>query len=75
MLKRSETVIIYNGINPPPATPWNVLPIINTFILPALAQKTEEAKNNASAARKIGLRPKISESLDQIGPEAALDRR
>jgi hypothetical protein len=75
MLKRSETVIIYKGIKPPPATPCNVLPTINNLILPALAQKTEEAKNNASAARKIGLRPKISESLDQIGPEAALERR
>jgi hypothetical protein len=75
MLNKSEMVIMINGIKPPHATPWNVLPMIRTFILPALAQKTEEAKNNASAARKIGLRPNISESLAQIGPEAALERR
>jgi hypothetical protein len=75
MLNKSEIVIMINGIKPPHATPWNVLPIIRTFILPALAQKTEEAKNNASAVRKIGLRPNMSESLAQIGPEAALERR
>jgi len=49
--------------------------MIKIFMLPAFAQKTEEAKKSASAVRKIGFRPKMSESLAQMGPDAALERR
>lgn len=59
-------------IKPPPAAPWNALPMINASIVFAVAHTTEDAKNTASATSTMSFRPKISESLAHIGPEAAL---
>lgn len=41
----------------------------------AVAQTTEDAKKIAKAASTIGLRPHMSESFAQMGPEDALARR
>lgn len=51
------------------------LPATSILILPAKAQNIELAKNKATAASSIFLRPHISESLAHIGPAAALARR
>jgi len=48
---------------------------MSIFILTAKAHSMELQKNSATAARRIGLRPQISESLAHIGPAAALARR
>ena len=61
-----------NKMRPPPAAPWNARPMISDSIVFAVAHTTEIAKKMASANRMISLRPKISESLAQIGPDAAL---
>lgn len=62
-------------INPPPAVPWNARPMINSCIVFAVAQTAELTKKRARAASVMSLRPQMSESEAQMGPEAALARR
>lgn len=62
-------------IRPPPAAPWKARPMINASIVFAVAHTADDAKKTASASNMISLRPKMSESFAQIGPEAALPRR
>jgi len=59
-------------INPPPAAPWNARPMMRASIVLAVAHTAELTKNIASAANTIGRRPQMSDSFDQMGPEAAL---
>jgi hypothetical protein len=40
-----------------------------------VAHSIEAAKNSATAARRITLRPHMSDNLAQMGPKAALARR
>jgi hypothetical protein len=49
--------------------------MIKLPIVFAVAHTAELAKKITSAATTMGLRPQMSESLAQIGPEAALARR
>jgi hypothetical protein len=49
--------------------------MIRLSIVFAVAHTAELAKKTASAASTIGLRPQMSDSLAQIGPDAAFARR
>jgi hypothetical protein len=48
---------------------------MSIFISTAAAQTMELKKNKSTAARRIGLRPQISDALVQIGAAAALASR
>jgi hypothetical protein len=74
-LNRSLIQTWTSKISPPPAAPWNARPMIKASIVFAVAHIAELAKNTASAATKMGLRPQISESLAHMGPDAALANR
>lgn len=74
-LNKSLIQTCTNKISPPPAIPWKALPTINAIMVFAVAQTTEDAKKIAKAASTIGLRPHMSESFAQMGPEDALARR
>lgn len=75
MLNRSDITIMTSWNRLPPAVPWSALPTISIVMLTALAQRIEEMKKSATAARRIIFLPHMSENLAQIGPEAALARR
>lgn len=46
--------------------------MMRASIVLAVAHTAELTKNIASAANTIGRRPQMSDSFDQMGPEAAL---
>ena len=71
MLKRSETVIITKGINPPLAVPCKARPTMSILIVVERAHKTELAKNDATAKRSKSFLPQMSDNFTQIGVAAA----
>lgn len=62
-------------MSPPPATPWILRPTINMAMSSAVAHMMDDTKKSATADRRIGLRPQISERLAQMLPLAAFPRR
>lgn len=75
ILNISEMTIFTSCSNPPPAVPCKARPTININILLARAHITELAANHVTAARRMGFRPQMSDSLAQSGAPAALARR
>ena len=71
MLNRSLIVMLTSSIRPPEAVPWMARPTMSIPILVATPQMIELNEKTATAARRRGLRPQISDSLAQIGPAAA----
>lgn len=75
MLKMSEMTILTNCNSPPPAVPCNARPTMSITMFFARAQMTELAAKKVTAARRIGLRPQMSDNLAHRGAPAALARR
>ena len=60
--------------NTPQAAPCNARPAMSMPILIEVAQTVELRKKKATAARSTGFRPQISDTLAQMGDEAAVAR-
>jgi hypothetical protein len=60
---------------PPAPAPCTARPAINMAIFLAAAQTAELMANTTIAARRVGLRPHMSDSLAQMGDETADVRR
>ena len=74
-LNKSEMVIVISWMRPPPAIPCMPRPVISMGIPSALAQMIDATKKRATAVRRIGFRPQISDKLAQMLELAALARR
>ena len=75
MLKISDMTIFTSCIRPPLATPCNALAAINISMLFDKAHMSEPPPKIATAMRRMGLRPQMSEILAHMGAPAALARR
>lgn len=75
MLNKSEMVMLTSWIRPPPAAPCSARPTMSIVMLTDRAHMMELPQNSATAARRMGLRPQISDSLAHIGAAAALASR
>ena len=75
MLNMSDMVMLTSWVRPPPAAPWKARPMMRASMDDAVAQMMELPQNHATKSSRIGLRPQISEILDQIGAPAAFASR
>ena len=71
MLNKSLMQILTNISSPPPPIPWIVLPASNILTFTLTALMIDPTKKTMFAARRIGLRPKMSLILPHDGVEAA----
>ena len=65
----SPMIVRASDMRPPAPTPWKARNAASEYMLHAKLEPTEPRMKMLIAKRKIGRRPKMSESLPRIGVE------